>query len=253
MYKPTARKPEKFNKVKPKDPTSAHWYDIAALEKLIYTHIKDARNGGRDLPLGEFIRQFQGLKRPERAKAVRAALTFSVNRLSDFAEMDEEARRWAIHELLAHMQGASELPTHKALGKLGREHFRARFEQMYGIVYDRFWYQNVEGMQYGMPYRFEVALAEIEDYGHLFTGINYSPAFGDPFGEMLFQTEGSSTIGLKNLLKHLHVLPDESIWAGYGREKDEEQPETVVAMHFISPVVRYKDLGKSTIDTKGLR
>ena len=253
MYKPTARMPEKFNKVKPKDPTRAHWYDIGALEKLIYTHIKDARNGGRDLPLGEFIRQFQGLKRPERAKAVRAALTFSVNRLSDFAEMGDGARRWAINELLVHMKVAGEPPMHKVLGKLGREHFRARFEQMYGIVNDRFWYQNVEGMQYGMPYRFEAALAEIEDYGHLFTGVNYSPVFGDPFAEMLFQTEGFSTIGLKNLLKHLHVLPDESIWASYGRERDEEQPETVVAMHFISPVVRYKDLGKSTIDTKGLR
>jgi len=253
MYKPTGRTPEKFKKVKPKDPTSAHWYDIAALEKLIYTHIKDARNGGRDLPLGEFIRQFQGLKRPERAKAVRAALTFSVDRISDFAEMDDGTRRWAIHELLAHMKGASEPPMHKALGKLGREHFRARFDQMYGIVDDHFWYQNVEGMQYGMPYRFEVALAEIEDYGHLFTGINYSPVFGDPFGEMLFQTEGFSAIGLKNLLKQLHVLPAESIWASYRAEGDWEQPMTVVAMHVISPVVRYKDLGKSSIDTKGLR
>lgn len=254
MYKPTVRELEKFNKVKPKDLTSAHWYDTAALEKLIYTHIKDARDGGRDLPLGEFIRQFRGLKRPERAKAVRTALTFSVNRLSDFAEMAEERRRWAIQELLVHMQGASEPPTYRVLGKLGREHFRVRFDEMYELVDPaRFWYQNVEGTQYGMPYRFEVALAETEDPGHLFTGINYSPAFGDPFGEMLFRTEVSSTIGLKNLLKQLHVLPYESIWATYGREIDEEQPHTVVAIHFISPVVRYKDLGKSTIDTKGLR
>ena len=168
--------------------------------------------------------------------------------------MDETLRHSAILRLLEAMKKESEAPTHKALGKLGKPHFQARFEQMYGLVDpSRCWYQNVEGMQYGKPYRFEVALAETEYEGHLFTGINYSPAFGDPFGEMFFQTEAFSTIGLKNLLKHLHVLPHESIWASYGRDRDEEQPHTAVAVHFISPVVRYKDLGKSTIDTEGLR
>ncbi len=254
MYKPTVPTPEKFRKIGPKDPTSPHWYDRAALERLIYTHIKDARDGGRDLPLGEFIRQFQGLKRPEKAKAASASLNGQVRHLSDFVKMDERSRYSTIHLLLEAMKKESEAPMHKALGKLGKPHFQARFEQMYGIVDpSRVWYQNVEGVQYGKPYRFEVALAETEDEGHLFTGINYSPAFGDPFGDMALHIEGISAFGLVDFLKALHVLPHESIWATYGRIRDAEQPHTVVAIHFVSPVVRYKDLGKSTIDTKGLR
>jgi hypothetical protein len=257
MYKPTVSNPEKFQKIRPKDLTSPHWYDVAALESLIFAHIKDAREGNSpDLPIGGFIRQFRGLTRPDKAKEVGYSMN-GIRRLSDFAEMDQRVRRYCVKGLLSAMQREAEKPSHKVLGKLGRNHFKARFEEMYGIEIDRtgkprFWYQEVEGYHNGIPYRFEVALAEIEDLGQFFTGINYSPTFGDPLSAMRLVTpEESSAFGLENLLRDLHVMPEESIWTAYSPA--DEQPFTAVAIHFISPAVSYKDLGKSTIDVGDFR
>ncbi len=252
MYKPTVSgAPEKFKKLKPKDPTSPHWYDVASLEKLIFVYVKDAEEGrSPDLPIGKFIRQFAGLARTEKAKHV-AGSVYWVRRLSEIAEMDEPIRRSVIRRLLEAMQQATDPPTHKALGKLGREHLRRRFDEMYGIVDDRFWYQSTEGYQGGMPYRFEVAVAEVGEPAQLFGGVNYSPTFGDPLAGMRLHTEGARAFGVEGLLDKLHATPWESIWEGY--DPDDEQPHTAVAIHFISPVVSYQDLGKSTINTRSLR
>ncbi len=68
----------------PTDPTSAHWYDVAALTRLVYAHIGNAETGGRDLPVGEFVRQFAGLTSTTKAKRVTAAVG-DVRHLSDLA------------------------------------------------------------------------------------------------------------------------------------------------------------------------
>src|SRR5215212_11428306 len=75
IYKSTHEGP--FKKYVPSQPTSPHWYSSESLKVLVFSHIGHADKGGRDLPLGEFIRQFQGLTSTAKAKAVikRAALT----------------------------------------------------------------------------------------------------------------------------------------------------------------------------------
>jgi len=61
---------------------------------LVFSHIAHARNGGRDLPLGEFVRQFAGLTSTKKAKAVCAHLP-GFAYLSDFEENPD-----AVGELL---------------------------------------------------------------------------------------------------------------------------------------------------------
>jgi DNA topoisomerase VI subunit B len=254
MYNPTTPKdPSRFKKVKPNAPTSPHWYDVAALEQNVFAHIKDAREGtGKDLPIGEYIGTFAGLKRTQLQAEVRRHLSIHpVRNLSDFEEMGEEERRVAVRALLDAMQRKTEPPKHDALGKLGKAHLKARFEEMYGIVDPAsFRYQMTQGYQCGLPWRFEVAIAKVARPAQLFAGVNYSPTFGDPLGGKLLKTPEGYAYGLEGLLTDLHVIPWESVWAPYGPA--DEQPHTAVAVHLISPVVSYQDLGKSRVDTRGM-
>lgn len=103
-YKST--EPRTFKKYRPADPTSAFWYDEPAMKRLVFSHISHARNGGRDLPLGEFVRQFRGLSGTKKAKAV-AAILDDVSRLSDFEERPER-----VGGLLAAMREHSRAPSH---------------------------------------------------------------------------------------------------------------------------------------------
>jgi DNA topoisomerase VI subunit B len=108
IYKPT--NPD-LNKYKPTDPTSPHWYDTEALGRLIGAHIGHAIDGGEDLPLGEFVRQFRGLKSTAKAKAVCRHLG-RTKHLSDFMQ-DGQLDRLGIHSLLEAMKGETEPPSHK--------------------------------------------------------------------------------------------------------------------------------------------
>jgi len=80
------------------DSGSPHWYSVADLERLVFAHIADARAGGRDLPLREFVGCFAGLSGKLKARQVVAAVP-EVRRLSDF-----EDRRARIPVFLAAMR-----------------------------------------------------------------------------------------------------------------------------------------------------
>ena len=123
MYKSTRELP--FKKYAPSEPTSPHWYSPASLQTLVFSYIANARNGGRDLPLGEFVREFRGLSRTSKAKAVCAELP-AFKHLSDFEEDPD-----AVGELLARMREASKPPKPAALGFVGEDHFRAFFESIF--------------------------------------------------------------------------------------------------------------------------
>jgi hypothetical protein len=95
-----------WRKPLPTDRTSPHWYDEAALRRLVFAHIGDARSAGRDLPIGEFIRQFGGPSSAAKAKLVTTAVP-AIGHLSDFegavatiavllAAMCEHARRSSV-------------------------------------------------------------------------------------------------------------------------------------------------------------
>ena len=72
----------------PSSPSSPHWYDRAAFTALVYSHIRHTHNDHPDKPIGEFIREFDGLTSTAKAKAVRAA-TPGVTHLSQLDGRDD--------------------------------------------------------------------------------------------------------------------------------------------------------------------
>jgi DNA topoisomerase VI subunit B len=236
MYKSTRELP--FKKYVPSEPTSAHWYSPASLKTLVFSHIANARNGGRDLPLGEFVREFQGLSRTAKAKAVGSHLP-AFKHLSDFEEDPD-----AVGELLARMQETSKPPKPAASGFVGEEHFRTFFESVYEVKEAK--YVRRSGLlPSGLPFTFEFALAHLEQPGHLYTAINYSPTFGDPLGGTTLAGPRFKAHGIKGFLSQGHALP-ESDRAWYF-----SKASVAIAAHIITPAPIFLDRGKTRLNMEG--
>jgi DNA topoisomerase VI subunit B len=123
IYKSTREKTKKYV---PSQPTSPHWYSPRSLKVLVFSHIAHARKRGRDLPLGEFVRQFQGLTSTAKARAVAKQMGEDFTHLSDF-----EGDEGRVAELLGAMQAATRAPKarawlrrQRALRDLLQEHLR---------------------------------------------------------------------------------------------------------------------------------
>jgi hypothetical protein len=85
---------------------------------------------------------------------------------------------------LIHFRHAT-APKPEILGRVGKDHFRQRFDEQFLIAqdakgHDRYWYKHQSGLFDGMPYLIEVAIAETERPGGVFYGLNYSVPFSDP-------------------------------------------------------------------------
>jgi DNA topoisomerase VI subunit B len=237
IYKSTHEGP--FKKYVPSEPTSAHWYSPETLKKLVFSHIAHAMNGGRDLPLGEFVRQFQGLSSTAKAKAVTKHLP-AFRHLSDF-----EGNEDAVGELLSAMQAASKPPKPKALGWVGEEHFRAFFEQIYHEVKEYKYVRRSSTLPSGLPFTFEFALATLDRPGHLYCGINYSPTFGDPLAGTTLVGKEFKADGIRSFLSQGHALPQSDYSWHYS-------PASVaVAAHIITPAPIYLDRGKTRLSMEG--
>lgn len=236
IYKPTREPP--FKKYVPSEPTSPHWYSPASLRTLVFSHIAAARAGGRDLPLGEFVRQFQGLTGTAKARGVCANLP-AFKHLSDF-ENDPDA----VGVLLVGMREATKPPKHRAFGFVGEEHFRTFFENVYEVK--EFKYVRRSGsLPSGLPFVFEFALAHLEQPGHLYTAINYSPTFGDPLEGTTLAGPKFKASGIRGFLSQGHALPKaDRAWY--------HAPASVaVAAHIITPAPAFLDRGKTRLDMEG--
>ena len=236
MYKSTRETTKKYV---PSEPTSPHWYSSESLKKLVFSYIAAAENGGgRDLPVGEFVRQFQGLARPAKAKAVRARIG-DVKHLSDYKANPE-----AVGELLSAMQEESKLPKPAALGFVGKEHFEKFFESIYDV--QEFKYVKREGtLPSGLPLVFEFALANLSEMGHLYTAINFSPTFGDPLEGTTLAGPQFKANGITGFLSQGHALPESERSWYYSPAK------VAVAAHIVTPAPIYLDRGKTRLNMEG--
>lgn len=235
IYKSTHKGP--FKKYVTSDPTSPHWYSPECLKVLVFSHIAHARNGGRDLPLGEFVRQFAGLTSTKKARVVCSHLP-SIKHLSDFEENED-----AVAELLAAMQASSRPPKASALGQVGGEHFRAFFDSVYEV--NEFTYRRRSGtLPSGLPFTFEFALATLDtdEPGHLYCGINFSPTFGDPLEGTTLAGPEFRAHGIQGFLSQGYALPKtERAWY--------RTPASVaVAAHIITPAPIFLDRGKTRLN-----
>jgi hypothetical protein len=116
-------------KWRPSDPTSAHWYDAARLERLMAAYIahdQDCCRGPRTLR--EFISEFRGFAGSANQKLVLDEIGAARRSLPEFFGDGDRVNKAGIDELLAAMQRHSRpvKPTH--LGFIGKDHLAARLE-----------------------------------------------------------------------------------------------------------------------------
>jgi hypothetical protein len=239
IYKSTHEGP--FKKYVPSQPTSPHWYSAKSLNVLVSSHTSHARKGGRDLPLGEFIRQFQGLTSTAKAKAVMGRIAgYQITHLSGFE--DNEGK---VADLLGAMKAESKEPKPKALGCVGKEHFETFFESVYGSVKEHTYVRRSSTLASGLPITIEIALAHLDEPGHLYCGINYSPTFGDPLEGTTLAGPEFKAGGIRGFLSAAYALPERDAMSY-------RSPASVAAAaHIVTPAPLFLDRGKTRLDIEG--
>lgn len=183
----------------------------------------------------EFVRQFRGLSGTTKGATVCARVP-GVTRLTDFEHDDEGTA--TIPALLAAMREATQPPPVRMLGLVGEEHFRARFAAWYDVK--RWWYKKVEGEADGIPFAFEVALAETAQPGAFFSGVNFSPTFQDPFAATPFTCAEVYGYGARGFLVAGHASPTP-------HDSMAQHAHTSAAVHLVCPALEFLDRGKTQV------
>jgi hypothetical protein len=186
--------------------------------------VADIRKGGKDLTLRSFVKQFKGLSDNTKAKAVCDAIV-GISKLSDCDRLSSDE----IKSLLEVMQANCDPPAPQVLGVIGEDHFKSRLDEWYGIK--RHWYKKVLDTLDGIPFVFEVFVAETEQPGPIFGGVNFSPTFDDPFAGQQFKTEKLTGYGIRGFLQNAYVRK------GY----------TAAVFHLSCPSLQFLDRGKTHI------
>lgn len=227
---PTVAFPGRWRKFLPKDPTPAHWYTRAEFARLV--HLK-AEHGHAAQPLGDFIQEFKGLSRCWR-QVRRAVIVETLGQLADAPLAIP-----ALHEAMcAHVNP----PQPEILGRVGPDHFRQRFDEAFKIVGDRFWYKHQWASVDGTPYLIEAVLAETEQPGDVFYGLNYSVPFTDPLSTTRLVYDGGperlEAHGLSAFLREAGALSG----SRFGKTI-----HTTAAVHLVMPLLPSLDRGKSRL------
>jgi hypothetical protein len=232
FYQATVSFPNPWRKFLPSDASSAWWYEAPDLTRLVFSHIAEARRGGKDLLLRDFVKQFRNLSANAKAKAVCSHFP-AITHLTDFEGQEDAAER-----LLDVMRQEAKAPSPDILGSVGEAHFRTCFEAWYGLK--RFWYRRVTGEVNGLPFICEAALAETVQPGDFFTGVNFSPTFEDPLANTLLPCPEFSADGVKGFLHAAHASPISGPW-------DESPVRTAAAAHLVCPALEFLDRGKTRL------
>lgn len=230
----------RWEKWKPCQPTSAHWYEETHLERLIGACITKDRQDGTDRLVRDFLVCFDGLSGSAKRTKVLDETGLKRAHLSDLIA-DGRLDTPKIEALLAAMRKHTRPVRSERLGVIGEEHLKARLLGM-GVLPESFQYTRTLAKSKNRPPggadkpRFlpgvlEVAFGwlgpEAKDRRHIFTGVNWSAAIGNPF-----RSFGDTGEGLETLLAQLRATQSEPV---------------VYVLHMASPRVEYRDRGKSQI------
>ena len=163
---------------------------------------RDQRDGKRVRLLREFVRDFRGLTGSAKLAAVLDELGLSRARLDVFFA-DDKVDHAGIARLLAAMRQHSKPVKPERLGLIGREHF-ARLFAADGADPDQVKYSRELGHDGDLPFVVEAAFARIKDLSStsLVSGINWSPAIGDPFR---WSAGAWSHHSLRGLVRDRHI------------------------------------------------
>jgi hypothetical protein len=224
-----------WEKWRPRNPTSPHWYDESRLQRYLAAHVARDRDLGQHRTVREFIAEFRGLSGTAVQRKVLAEVGCSHQSLAQFFGVDQVNRR-GIAKLLAAMKTHSKPVAPKHLGIIGADHLRQRFLAAGGNI-DTFKYQCRKGMTSdGIPYVIEFAFglhqSGLSSQGgavprKFITGANWSAGINNPF-----RTFGKTGEGLENTLAKVRANASQPV---------------ICALHLASAYIQYADRGKSSI------
>jgi DNA topoisomerase VI subunit B len=218
-------------KWRPRDPTSAFWYDSARLVRLMAAHLnRDEDNGRCGRTVREFIDEFRGLSGSAKQKALLNKIGASRMSLRDFLGSGDHLNTDAIDNLLAAMRQHSRPVAPKDLGIIGREFLTACLRAV-GTVDATLRYKLTPVEVDGLPYLIECAFAWLPEGANrlgrrIIRGLNWSPAINDPFRSLEWGR------GLESILADLRAGADEPI---------------AVVLHVACPRFSITDRGKTAI------
>jgi DNA topoisomerase VI subunit B len=223
-----------WEKWRPRNPTSPHWYDETRLQRYLAAHVARDRDLGRHRTVREFIAEFRGLSGTAVQRKVLEDVGCSHQSLAQFFGV-ERVNRSGIAKLLAAMRKYSKPVAPKHLGVIGVEHHKQRFLAAGGNA-ETFKYQQRKGLTSdGIPYVIEVAFG-LHQSGltqddtvprKIITGANWSVGITNPF-----RAFGSTGEGLESTLAKVRA--------------DAHEP-VICALHLASANIQYADRGKSSI------
>src|SRR5260370_1165668 len=118
-----------WSKWRPSYPTSAHWYDVARLSRLMRAHIARDQDHARDpRTVREFISGFRFLSGSAKQKQVLDEVGASRLSLPEFYGNSDHVNTEGIAKLLDAMQRQSRPVNPQELGCIGKGHLAARFK-----------------------------------------------------------------------------------------------------------------------------
>jgi hypothetical protein len=170
-----------WNKWRPDNPTSAHWYTEETLRDLIAAYITKERAGARAHPktVREFVSEFRGLSATAKQKSVSGP--WSGKHLTEFVTTEDIDPEF-VRDLLGRMQAGSKAPAPLTLGLVGKEHL-TRWMTAHGVSAESIRYVKKVGVD-GLPYALEMAFGvntDSDSVRRIVTGLNWSPVIGgDP-------------------------------------------------------------------------
>jgi DNA topoisomerase VI subunit B len=218
-----------WEKWRPSDPTSAHWYDLARFERYLAAHIARDQDLGQTRTVREFISEFRGLSGSAKQKAVLDDAQAARLSLAEFATNGNgDIHHAAPTKLLDAMRRHTRPVKARDLGVIGNKHLLARFTEA-GAHPESFKYKVTAGDDdNGIPVVIETAFGWCPEGSDrkIITGVNFSVALGNPF-----RSFGCGE-GLETLLAN--------------QRADEDEP-IVFFLHLASPRVAFQDRGKTAL------
>ena len=222
-----------WEKWRPRNPTSAHWYDETRLQRYLAAHV--ARDRDRAPPHGAGIhrRVPRALRHRRSAQGARRGRLLAPVAGAVLRRRAGQSR--GIAKLLAAMRKHSKPVAPKHLGVIGAEHLKQRFLAAGGNA-ETFKYERRKGMtDDGIPYVVEFAfglhqsgLTQGAGVSRKFvTGANWSVGINNPF-----RAFGSTGEGLESTLAKVRANASQPV---------------ICALHLASAYIQYADRGKSSI------
>jgi len=229
----TATRPD-WEKWKPRNPTSAHWYDPPRLQRYLAAHVARDRELGNSRTVRAFLAEFRGLSGTAIQRRVLDEVGCSHQTLAAFFGVDK-VNRAGVAKLLAAMKRHSKPVNPDRLGIIGAAHFRERFLAAGGNE-ETFKYQlrkgtSADAIPYVVEFAFGLHQSALTSGGvvlrKIVTGANFSAAIANPFRRF-----GATGEGLDATLTKVRANATAPV---------------ICALHLASANLQYADRGKSSI------